>query len=111
MTSASSMARRAAARMATCSWYSGSSSPGESVKMYWVSSRVSRPTTEAGGLGLGGDDGEVFANQSVQEGGFPNIRSPCQHDCSAPGHKEKATASRKDVKEESSRKNVTENRS
>src|SRR5213082_365427 len=66
---------------------------------------------EAGGLGLGGDDGEVLANQSVQEGGFPNIRSPCQHDCSAPGHKEKATASRKDVKEESSRKNVTENRS
>src|SRR5436189_2617606 len=39
------MARRAAARMASCSRYSGSSRPGESVKMYCVSSLVSSPTT------------------------------------------------------------------
>src|SRR5712692_6977234 len=39
------MARSAAARIASCSWYSGSSRPGESVKMYCVSSFVSRPTT------------------------------------------------------------------
>src|SRR5207237_1005063 len=45
MTSASAIARSAAARITTCNWYSGSSKPGESVKMYCVSSRVSRPTT------------------------------------------------------------------
>src|SRR5438105_6230767 len=45
ITSASSMARRAAARMTSWSGYSGSSRPGESVKMYCVSSFVSRPTT------------------------------------------------------------------
>src|SRR2546422_11750774 len=45
MTSASAIARSAAARIVSCSLYSGSSSPGESVKMNCVSSRVSRPTT------------------------------------------------------------------
>src|SRR4051812_6461664 len=45
MTSASSIARSAAARIASWSLYSGSSSPGESVKMYCVSSLVSSPTT------------------------------------------------------------------
>src|SRR5204862_5497981 len=45
ITSASSIARSAAARIASCNRYSGSSRPGESVKMYCVSSLVSRPTT------------------------------------------------------------------
>src|SRR5713101_4167025 len=45
MTSASLIARRAAARIATCNRYWGSSSPGESVKMNWVSPVVSSPTT------------------------------------------------------------------
>src|SRR5206468_5655275 len=45
ITSASLMARSAAARIVSCNWYSGSSNPGESVKMYCVSSFVSSPTT------------------------------------------------------------------
>src|SRR5438105_4174748 len=45
MTSAVSIARSAAARIASCRRYSGSSRPGESVKMNCVSPRVSRPTT------------------------------------------------------------------
>src|SRR5437867_3569676 len=43
--SASAIPRSAAARIASCSLYSGSSRPGESVKMNCVSSRVNRPTT------------------------------------------------------------------
>src|SRR3989442_8149808 len=39
------MARTVAARIASCSAYSGSRSPGESVKMNCVSSGVSKPTT------------------------------------------------------------------
>src|SRR5712692_2479008 len=45
ITSASAIARSAAARIASCSGYSGSSRPGESVKMNCASVVVSRPTT------------------------------------------------------------------
>src|ERR1043166_7266809 len=123
MTSASASARSAAARMATWSWYSGSSKPGEAVKMYCVSSRLSRPTTGSRvDCGFGDTIARCSPTRAFRSEDFPTLGRPArttvpqrvmsagEDDGAAAGHAGKGTASGKDVKEESSRKNVTENR-
>src|SRR5205823_10711923 len=68
---------RAAARIATCSWYSGSSNPGESVKMYWVSSRVSRPTTgRRVDCGLGETMARCSPTNALRREDFPTFGRP-----------------------------------
>src|SRR5712664_4152264 len=79
ITSASSMARSAAARIASCSWYSGSSRPGESVKMYCVSFLVSRPTT--GSLvdwGLGDTIARCSPTSALSSVDLPTLGRPAR---------------------------------
>src|SRR2546426_6896637 len=77
MTSASAMARRAAARMASCSRYSGSSSPGESVKMNCVSPRVSKPTTgRRVDCGLGETIARCWPSNAFKSVDLPTLGRP-----------------------------------
>ncbi len=77
MTSASSMARSAAARITSCSWYSGSSKPGESVKMNWLSARVSRPTTGSRvDCGLGETIARCSPTSAFKRVDFPTLGFP-----------------------------------
>src|ERR1041385_1895113 len=77
--SESSIARSAAARMASCSWYSGSSRPGESVKMYCVSSLVSRPTTGSRvDCGLGETIARCSPTSAFSSVDFPTLGRPAR---------------------------------
>src|SRR5256885_14082208 len=79
ITSASSMARSAAARIASCSWYSGSRRPGESVKMYCVSSLVSRPTTGSRvDWGLGDTIARCSPTRALSKVDLPTLGRPAR---------------------------------
>src|SRR5712692_5312559 len=79
ITSASSIARRAAARIASCNWYSGSSRPGESVKMYCVSSLVSSPTTVTRvDCGLGETIAKCSPTSALSNVDFPTLGRPAR---------------------------------
>src|SRR2546426_6632780 len=79
ITSASSIARSAAARIASCNWYSGSSRPGESVKMYWVSPLVSSPTTVTRvDCGLGETIARCSPTSALSNVDFPTLGRPAR---------------------------------
>src|SRR5205807_4994210 len=111
MTSAPSMARNAAARIASCRRYSGSSKPGESVNMNCVSPCVSRPTT---GRRVDCGFGETIARcspiKAFRSEDFPTLGRPASTIVPHRVIEEKATVSRENVKERRHEKNVTENR-
>src|SRR6266567_3831352 len=79
MTSASAMARSAAARIASCSLYSGSSKPGESVKMNCASSRVSSPMTgRRVDCGFGATMARCSPTRALRRVDFPTLGRPAK---------------------------------
>ena len=79
ITSASSMARSAAARIASCNWYSGSRRPGESVKMYCVSPFVSSPTTGSRvDCGLGDTIARCSPTRALSNVDLPTLGRPAR---------------------------------
>src|SRR5207247_8162147 len=62
-----------------CSRYSGSSNPGESVKMYCVSSLVSRPTTgRRVDWGLGETIARCSPTRALSSVDFPTLGRPAR---------------------------------
>src|SRR6266566_1724122 len=54
---------------------------------------------QARGLRLGGNDGQVLADQGVEERGLPDVGSAGEDDGSAAGHGRKATTLDRNVKQ------------